>query len=266
MGLKKIRYIAEYLILTLISLIFIIPVVFLVLQSFATLFSRFSLGNYAQVFSKARNANAFRIGLIISASASLVTVATTLTAAIALKNRPGKFSDAILATILMLSGLPYCALVIPLYFILFQARLLDSLPVITLFLAAANIPANVWLLCQFLDTIPDEIEETSRMDGADPASYFARILLPQLVPVLTGICLTTFINSWGNFIVPFILVSSSVKLPTALAFFQTFSAGDPGLYGYLSAYAVLYYIPVIILYFMLRLGMTKLFVVHRIRA
>lgn len=266
MGMKQAKRRAEYAILFCISLLFILPVVILVRESLGGAAGLFSLENYRLFFQKSRNATAFYTGLALSAGASLVTILASLPAAIAFCRNKGAFADVMMAATLILGGLPYCTLVIPLYFLLFQVRLLDSLPVIALFLAAANVPANVWLFKRFLDTIPAEVEETSRMDGASTGFYYARVVFPQLLPVMTGIFLTTFINCWGNFIVPFILISSSKKLPTALAFFQAFSAGDPGQYPYFSAYAVLYYIPVIVLYSILRLGMTKIFVVRRLRA
>jgi multiple sugar transport system permease protein len=266
MGMKKARATAGYAILTCVSLAFVFPVVILVAESFTGAAGAVSLDNYRLFFSKSRNATAFDNGLALSAWASLITVAVSLAAAIALSRNKGRFADAAMAATLILGGLPYCTLVIPLYFLLFQARLLDSLPVIALFLAASNVPANIWLFKRSIDTIPAEVEETSIMDGASTLRYYGHIVMPQLIPVMTGICLTTFINCWGNFIVPFILVSSSGKLPTALAFFQAFSAGDPGQNAYFSAYAVLYYVPVILLYCVLRLGMTKIFVVRRLRA
>jgi multiple sugar transport system permease protein len=266
MGMRKAGRLAEYAILFVISVAFILPVAILVVESFSGAAGTFSFENYRLFFQKPRNATAFYTGLSLSAGASLVAAAVSLSASIAFCRNKGPFADFMTVATLILGGLPYCTLVIPLYFLLFQARFLDSLPVIVLFLAAANIPANIWLFKRFLDTIPAEIEETSVMDGASTFFYYSRIVFPQLLPVMTGIVLTTFINCWGNFIVPFILISSSKKLPAALAFFQAFSAGDPGQYPYFSAYAIIYYVPVIILYCILRLGMTKIFVVRRLRA
>ena len=186
-------------------------------------------------------------------------------AAIGLTQKKEDLQNTFLTVILMLSGIPYCTLVIPLYFILFALHLLDSIYITILFLAAANIPTTVRILYIFLENLPTEASENARIDGMSTPLIFIRIILPQLMPVLSGAFITTFINSWGNFIIPFMLLSSSDKLPIALAFFQSFSAGDTSLYGYLSAFAILYYIPVVVLYLILRLGMTRLFVVHRLR-
>lgn len=266
MTIKKIRTTAEYLLLVLISGIFILPVLFLVLQSLIGLSGAISGNNYLQVLGKSRNIQAFAMGLKISTVAGLITVTLALSSALVLSRNSGKRSIQILSLILVLSGLPFCTLVIPLYFVLFTLKLLDSLPITILFLAAANIPLNIWILKQYIDTIPTEMKETAKLEGSTEAIFFIRILLPQLLPVLTGSFITTFLNCWGNFIVPFILLSSSTKLPAGLAFFQVFSTGDPSMYGYLSAYAVLYFIPVIGLYLILRLGMPRLFVLQRLKA
>jgi len=263
---KQVLDAAGYLILTLVSIIFILPLLFLVAESLSGLRGFFTPENYRQVLGKSRNLQAFATGLMLSGTVSVLAVAVSLAAALALSRRSRRNSETILSFILLLSGLPFCTLVIPLYFVLFQVKLLDSLPVAALFLTAANIPPNIWILKKFLDSLPTEIEETARIDGSSQFTIFSRIVLPQLSPALTGTGITTFINCWGNFIVPFILLSSSDKLPTALAFFQVFSAGEPGLYGYLSAYAVLYFLPVLFLYLVLRLGRTRIFVIHRLKS
>ncbi len=260
------RSASGYAFLTLVSLVFILPLVVLTVESLSGIAGAFSAENYRQVLGKTRNMQAFATGLKLSGAVSLLAVTLSLSAALALSRRSLGNPEGILSFILLLSGLPFCTLVIPLYFVLFQVRLLDSLPVTALFLTAANIPPNIWILKKFIDSLPVELEETARIDGSSRFTIFSRILLPQLSPVLTGTGITTFINCWGNFIVPFILLSSSDKLPTALAFFQVFSAGEPGLYGYLSAYAVLYILPVLLLYFILRLGRMRIFVIHRLKS
>ncbi len=265
MKFKTIKKGAEYVLLTLISCVFALPLLFLIFQAFSGISGSLTGDNFLLVLLKSRNNQAFSMGMKISLAVSLLTIALSLTGALLLSRRKGKNEDSILSVILLLSGLPFCTLVIPLYFVLFALKLLDSVPITILFLAAANIPSTIWILRQFMNTIPGEIEETSRIDGTTYWVFFSRILLPQLLPVITGTLVTTFINCWGNFIVPFILLSSSDKLPTALAFFQVFSTGDPSLYGYLSAYAILYYIPVIALFLILRLGMPRLFVMQRLK-
>lgn len=262
----KIVSILQYVVLTSFALLFLVPLSALILRAFSVPLKGFSIYFFTQVLAKPRNRLAFATGLKISSLAAFITIVTSLMAASALTRKKGGLQDSFLTVILMLSGIPYCTLVIPLYFILFVLHLLDSVYITVLFLAAANVPATVRIFCIYLESLPSEASENARLDGTGTTTVFLRIILPQLMPVLTGAFITTFINSWGNFIIPFMLLSSSDKLPIALAFFQSFSAGDPSLYGYLSAYAILYYIPVIVLYLVLRLGVTRLFVVHRLKA
>ena len=63
---------------------------------------------------------------------------------------------SLISFILLLGGLPFSTLVIPLYFALFTLRLTDSVPVTVLFLAAANIPANVWIIERTLSELPEK--------------------------------------------------------------------------------------------------------------
>ncbi len=263
--MRKLKKSAEYTLLAAIAFAFILPVALLLFRAFGLTGAEERGAFFLDVLQKPRNRKAFAIGLFISFWAAAVSSAASASAGMSLFLGKPRQSDRFLSAIMRVCGLPYCTLAIPLYFLLFHFRLLDSLFITVLFLAAAHIPETIRVYAQFILALPKEQIEQSRMDGAGFGVFFVRILLPQMIPVLTGTFITTFINSWGNFIVPFILLSSSGKLPAALAFFQSFSAGDPALTGYLSAYAVLYWLPAIALYLVLRLGMSRLFVVQRLR-
>lgn len=253
------------LLLSLASALFILPVAALAAAAVSAGAGISFIRNFSDVITKPRTMQAFASGLSMSSAASALSIFLSTAAATALSRRSDAASRSLISFILLLGGLPFSTLVIPLYFALFTLRLTDSVPVTVLFLAAANIPANVWIIERTLSELPREAEETARLDGASMKDFLPRILLPQLAPVLTGSFITTFINCWGNFIVPFILLSSSRKMPAALAFFQAYSGAESGATGYLAAYAALYYLPVIALYLMLRLGMSRIFVLHRLK-
>ncbi len=270
-GKKRLARTIEYGALVAVALAFVSPLVVLLAQTALAADGAFggisaALGNFTNVLSKSRNVAAFRLGLSVSAAASVVAVVVSLAASMGLAPKETPVTRGVQGIILALGGLPYCTLVIPLYFVLFVGHLLDSVPMVALFLAASNVPTGILLLEISLSSISREVRETARLEGASEGVFFTRVVWPHIFPSLSGIFLTSFVNCWGNFIIPFILLSSSEKAPAALAFFQAFSVGEPAQSGYLSAFAILYYIPAIALYSILRLGMSRLFLARGLRA
>ncbi|MBO0995376.1 carbohydrate ABC transporter permease [Bacillus sp. SD088] len=99
--------------------------------------------------------------------------------------------------------------------IMYILNLLDTYAALIL-PAAANAFA-VFFVKQFIDgTIPDEIMESARVDGAGEFKTFNRIILPMLLPALAALGIFTFIGSWNNFIGPLVLLFSNQKYPLPL--------------------------------------------------
>lgn len=107
---------------------------------------------------------------------------------------------------------------------------------------------NVFLLRQFFSTIPMEIEEAARIDGASYLRTFWQVMLPQIKPALAAISIWTFMGAWNNFMGPLIYLSTPERMPIAYAL-QLFSGDRTGQYGLLMAFAVMSIIPVLVLFF-----------------
>ncbi|MDQ0207545.1 carbohydrate ABC transporter permease [Alkalicoccobacillus murimartini] len=124
--------------------------------------------------------------------------------------------------------------------------LLDSHAAIIL-PAAANTFA-VFFIKQFIDgSIPNEILESARIDGAGELRIFHRIILPMIVPALAAIGIFTFIGSWNNFISPLVLLFSEEKypLPVLVAMIQGYYTTD---YGLMYLGVALSVVPIIIVF------------------
>ena len=124
--------------------------------------------------------------------------------------------------------------------------LLDSHAAIIL-PAAANTFA-VFFIKQFIDgSIPNEVLESARIDGASELRIFHRIILPMIVPALAAIGIFTFIGSWNNFISPLVLLFSEEKypLPVLVAMIQGYYNTD---YGLMYLGVALSVVPIIIVF------------------
>jgi multiple sugar transport system permease protein len=111
---------------------------------------------------------------------------------------------------------------------------------------------GVFLMRQFIEDIPDELIDASRVDGAGEFRTFFQIVLPQCRPALATLGILTFLASWNNFLWPLVAVQSSDKytLPVALALYST--GQNTVRYGLMIAGAALIVIPIIIVFLVLQ--------------
>ena len=117
--------------------------------------------------------------------------------------------------------IPFPVLIIPLFILMRQLGLVDTLA--GLILPAAFTAWGTFLMRQFMLSIPREIEEAARMDGASFWRIYLQIILPLSRPVIATLGIFTFLGSWNDFLWPLIMISSveSKTLPLGLTMFQS---------------------------------------------
>ena len=154
--------------------------------------------------------------------------------------RGGKlFFMLVLSTIM----LPKQVILVPLYILMQRMGLIDSYAALTLpFLVD---PFNIFLIRQYLTSLPTDCEEAARMDGAGEATILFRVVFPMLKPVLAVVAIHTCLTNWNSFLFPFILTNSASMrtLPVGLALL---SQGAQSIdWGHLMAGAVISALPVV---------------------
>ncbi|MEV6109144.1 carbohydrate ABC transporter permease [Streptomyces sp. NPDC051940] len=149
-------------------------------------------------------------------------------------------------------------MILPLYVLMTKMNLIDSYAGLVLPFAAGAF--GVFLMRQFMQSIPDELLEAARMDGAGEWYIFWRIVMPLVKPALATLTIFTFLGSWNNFIWPLIATNDPGKytLPVALATF----ANDPnrtvgGGNGMLMAGSLLVVLPVLVVFALLQRHFTQ---------
>lgn len=110
----------------------------------------------------------------------------------------------------------------------------------------------VFFLVQYLSSIPDELVEAARIDGAREFTIYWRIILPLLKPALIAMMIFTAIGEWNNFLWPLIITNSQemANLPVALAGLRNSGAGNIGMQGIIMAASLITSIPTILLFFL----------------
>ena len=134
---------------------------------------------------------------------------------------PGK--NLVFLMILSTLMIPSMVTIIPKFIILDRLNLLNSYGALTIpFLSSAF---GIFLMKQFFESIPNELEEAARVDGASRYRMFLQIILPNAMPALAALAIFSFQGSWNAFLEPVIFISSAspelFTLPLGLAYFKT---------------------------------------------
>lgn len=253
-----------YIVLSVIGVMFFIPLLWMIFASFDShptlaieLPEEFTFENWTNILSDEGILRSFAIGIFLSLVSSIVLVIASALAAYPLSRYHLKHKNSIILTILFMSGLPMTAIMVPVYQLFVFFNLNDSLIATMFFLAASGLPYGIWLMKNFIDSVPLTLEESAWIDGASVLVGLRKVVAPLMTPGIFTVVIFTFTNSWGNFFVPFILIQSTEKLPASVTIYQFFGQHGMVFYGQLAAFSFVYTIPVIILYFIGQKYMSK---------
>lgn len=157
---------------------------------------------------------------------------------------------------LMLSTmmLPGIITLLPTFIIWRELKLIDTYDPMTLGAWFAWGPAYIFLLRQFFMSLPKEIEEAARIDGANPFQIYWNIMLPLVKPALLAIAVLSFIGNWNNVMGPLIYLNSGEKYPLimALKFFEQSLSKEAPLFHYMMAMTTIMSFPLLALYFFMQ--------------
>jgi multiple sugar transport system permease protein len=185
--------------------------------------------------------------VFVAALSTLVSVALASLAAYALSRL--RFRGAGLLTTLLLITylLPGTLLFIPLYQTLTTLGVINSHTALIITYPTFLLPFATWVLMGYFKSIPIELEEAARIDGASRLYIFWRITLPLAAPAILSVTLFAFTNAWNEFLFAFVFITSE-SLRTLPIGLQSMVVGDILPWGKLMAASLLTAIPVAVLY------------------
>lgn len=146
--------------------------------------------------------------------------------------------------------IPAITLLVPLFVLVSSLGLVNTYAGLILpFLAT---PFGVFLMRQFISSLPDELIDAARVDGASELRIFARVIMPLCRPALATLGILTFLGSWNNFLWPLVVASSEDKytLPVALALYSV--GQNKTQFGLMLAGAVVVVLPVLLVFLALQ--------------
>jgi ABC-type glycerol-3-phosphate transport system permease component len=208
-----------------------------------------TLENFSRLADQVPLSNYIVNSFLFAGATTLVTLAACFLAAYAIARIDVPGRDALLLALVITTALPEIVTIIPLYQVLRDLHLLDSIVGLTLIMSSVLAPFTVWVLVAFIRQVPYEIEEAAIIDGARLPEIIWRIVLPMTAPALATMTVINFVNAWNNLLYPLAFSSSTQSKTLSVAITEIFQARSP--YGrpweLISSLGITMMIPVIIL-------------------
>ncbi len=242
------------------TLLVLLPMVFMVLSSFKTtreIFQRpFSLPanpawqNYSAVWEAAHFSLYFRNSVIVTVASMVLILVTSTLAAYALGRYQFRGNDLIYLYFLTGIMVPIRLAIIPLFILMRDLRLLDTYWSLILVYTASGLPSAIFILTGFFRTLPRDLDNAARIDGAGELSVLIRVMLPLVRPALAIVTVYNIIPIWNDFFFPLVFIHQDrlKTLPLGLTvFFGEFATNWALLFAGLTLAAA----PVIGLYILM---------------
>ncbi|GAA1689855.1 carbohydrate ABC transporter permease [Glycomyces endophyticus] len=257
----------QYLALLAYMCFLAFPLIFLLTTAFKTdreirspdpsfLPQSLNFDNFTAAIERADLFQAAANSLLTAVTTTAIVTAVSLPAAYALVRFRTRLRAVATGWILLSQVFPFILIIIPLFLLLKDIGLVNTLLGLVLVYAVWALPFALWMLQGYVSAIPVELEEASAVDGAGRLKTLWKIVLPLLAPGLVATSLFTFINSWNEFFFALVLIQDPdmQTLPLALARFVG-AEGQVQL-GPLAAAALIACVPSLVFFMLIQKRLT----------
>ncbi|HEY9458453.1 MAG TPA: carbohydrate ABC transporter permease [Gaiella sp.] len=227
-----------YVVALLLTVIVLVPIGFVVLGGFRTtgqiaadpvgLPDPWVRHNYVSVLTSSAFWRQLGNSMIVAAIATGLVVSVSAMAAYPLSRMQFRGREALFVFFTFGLLFPVAVAALPLYLLLRQLGLLESLLGVALPEAAFAIPITIIILRPFMRAVPAELEDAAAMDGCGRFGFFLLVLVPLSQPALVTVTILSVITSWNNFILPLLVLTDPSKwtLPLGVAQYSSEHSAD----------------------------------------
>jgi multiple sugar transport system permease protein len=244
------------LVLVVVGIFFALPMLWLIVAPFdaspslTLAWPDWTLDNFARL---AQNPYALRsIGnsLILGVGTMVLVLVLGALASYAMSRIKIPGRDGILYALLLLSSIVTgTAAMVPTFQLINQLKLINTHVGVILVLAGGILPTVIFILKDFMDSIPKSYEESARLYGAGPFRILKDVVVPIARPGLAFIAIWTIVQVWGNFLVPFLLLRSPEMQPAAVLMYTFYTESGQADLRLISAFSLVFSVPVLLIYF-----------------
>ncbi|MEU8887640.1 carbohydrate ABC transporter permease [Streptomyces sp. NPDC048442] len=207
-----------------------------------------SFDNFRQAFDEQPLLEAAGNSLIAALAAALIAVLIATPMAFVMARHRSRLTTMATGWVVVSQAFPFVLVIIPLFLILKNLHLINSLPGLIMVYVVWSLPFALWMLVGYVRAVPPELEEAAAVDGASKLRTLVSVTAPLLAPGLVATALFAFITAWNEFFFALVLLKSPEKqtLPVVLTHF----IGDEGAadLGPLAAAAFLATLPSLVIF------------------
>lgn len=218
----------RYFYLIILAVIAVFPLVWILLSSvkgkgemaaFPTAFfpKTFTLENYVTVLQQMHFDKNILNSVIIAGLTTIVAITISALGAYGIIRFFPRFGKSLTRILITTYMFPPILLAVPYSIIIGKIGLVNNRAGLILVYLSFSVPYAIWLLIGFFKTVPLEIEEAARVDGANKLQVFVKVVFPIVSPGVIAVAVYTFINAWNEFLYSLILMNSSSKMTVAVA-------------------------------------------------
>lgn len=208
-----------------------------------------NLANYTKAFTSTYIVNWLANSLIVSAMAMILTLIVDAPIAYAFAKIPFKGRQILFWLVMGGMMVPFQVLIVPLYLQFNAFGLINTLS--AAYLPRIALPIGIFILKQFYEGIPTELEEAAFIDGACRARIFLQIIVPLGQAAMATVIILSFINAWNDFLWPLIVINDTIKYTVTVGI-ANFQGTHGTQYSLIMAGAIIASIPQIIFYIFFR--------------
>lgn len=173
---------------------------------------------YAQVFTMFPFLKAAGNSLFITVSYTFITVFSSSMAAYAFTKIKFPFADWLFKVYLASMMIPTQVTLIPLFIVMNKLHLINTYP--SVIVPSMFKAFGIFLIVQAMRSLPDDFIEAAKIDGAGPFKIYRKIILPLCLPVIATLSITTFMESWNDYLWPLLMLTDKSKMTLTLALYS----------------------------------------------
>ncbi|MGY1581292.1 carbohydrate ABC transporter permease [Streptomyces sp. MN13] len=180
-----------------------------------------TLANFRQAFDEQPLLRAALNSLLAAAAAAVVAVLIATPMAYVMARHRTRLARAATGWVVVSQAFPFVLVIIPLFLVLKNLRLINSLPGLVMVYVVWALPFALWMLAGYVRAVPTELEEAAAVDGAGRLRTLVSVTAPLLAPGIVATALFAFITAWNEFFFALVLLKSPEKqtLPVILTHF-----------------------------------------------
>ncbi|WP_349364737.1 MAG: carbohydrate ABC transporter permease [Roseitalea porphyridii] len=199
----------------------------------------------------------FRNSMVLAVSTTALVIVVATLGAYSLVRFRYRGRETLATLVLFTYLLPSVVLIIPLYLLMVQIGLANTIPSLVIAYTTFALPYALWLLRSFMAGIPEDLESAALVDGASRIGAFVDVILPQALPGIVSTALFTFILAWNEYLYALVLVNSDSVRPLTTGVMNMLITSFNIEWSLLMAASVMMSVPLIIIFAFLQSFLTR---------